>query len=296
MPNSGHDCPEELLQIAETVTSHPGAASKPTRTVRELIGWFGNRGRGRYVKERVHEVLADVGLRTEPDFRAVHLDASVAFHPKEAVARIDLDDPTTRVSRLLTADLRPNDPDGVHGLAQLRPEEPLSKATSLMLLNGFSQIPVLKGRSDIRGVVSWRSIGARIALGHDLPPETPVHRALDPVGAPVRLTDSILRAARRVAEEDFVLVVDSTRSNEVTGIVTASDLTDLFRDLSGAFILLGEIGSSTSARSSTAGSSPQSSRPSDVPRTKRRTTTSESRTCRLATFKPFSRRTNIGSG
>lgn len=63
----------------------------------------------------------------------------------------------------------------------------------------------------------------------------------------VRVPDPTGRRGRRglhwtlVDRNDFVLVTDPARNDEVTGIVTTADLSALLRDLTGSFILLGEI-------------------------------------------------------
>lgn len=229
--------PAPLQAVADAVAQADDGVPPPERTVRELIGWFGHRGRGVNVNAWISHTLASVELDTQPDFRSVPLDARVQFVVREQVVRIDLDDPTTRVSRLDTADFRSSPGE----LASVKPEDPLQVAITLLLLHDYSQIPVIKGRSFVKGVVSWRSIGARISQGLTVGSDTRVNDVMDTDVATVRLSDSILQAVELIVRNDFVLVVDPTRNDEVTGIVTTADLSALFRDLTGSFILLGEI-------------------------------------------------------
>ena len=156
---------------------------------------------------------------------------------REEVVRIDLDDPTTRVSRLETADFRASPGE----LAFVKAEDPVAKATTALLINDYSQVPVLAGTRQIKGVVSWKSIGARISQGLTIGSDTRMNDVMDMDVATVRLSDSILQAVELIVQNDFVLVVDPARGSEVTGIVTTADLSALFRDLAGSFILLGEI-------------------------------------------------------
>ena len=181
--------------------------------------------------------FASLGLDTKPDFRAVHLDASVVLTEREEVVRAELDDPTTRVSRLSTADFRSSPGD----LVSVRSEDSVERAVTLMLLHDFSQLPVLAGPRQAKGVVSWKSLATRVSQGLAVGDTTSVREVMDTAFSTVRLDDSILEAVEFIVRDDFVLVSDATKGGEITGIVTTADLSELFRDLATPFLLLGEI-------------------------------------------------------
>jgi CBS domain-containing protein len=85
----------------------------------------------------------------------------IAFPGSEITTRnlALITDPTFRVGRLRSANTPP---------ISVTPNSSLAEATTKMLLNDFSQLPVINGSpnsSNVKGVVSWRSIGIRQVLG-----------------------------------------------------------------------------------------------------------------------------------
>jgi len=110
----------------------------------------------------------------------------------------------------------------------------VGQAATIMLANDFSQLPVMNG-STLKGMISWRSIGRRLALGQPcgtaLACMVPVHV--------VSKETSLFEAISQVDRHDAVVVRDST--NRICGIVTANDFSQQFRQLAEPFLLLGEI-------------------------------------------------------
>ncbi|MFD2783740.1 CBS domain-containing protein [Novosphingobium pokkalii] len=104
-----------------------------------------------------------------------------------------------------------------------------------MMLNDFSQLPVMVGERDVKGVVTWSSIAMRLVVGEMS------ERLIDYTTKPIVLeTDaSIFEAIEEIVRHDFVLVRD--RERRIVGIVTAADLSLQFRALSEPFLLLSEI-------------------------------------------------------
>jgi predicted transcriptional regulator len=104
-----------------------------------------------------------------------------------------------------------------------------------MLTNDFSQLPVMSGEREVKGVISWSSIARRLALGRD------GKRVQDLVDQhqEIRADSSIFAAIPVVAQHGYVLVRGS--DNRIIGIVTASDLNFQFQQLAEPFLLLGEI-------------------------------------------------------
>jgi CBS domain-containing protein len=225
-------------------------------TVRELLGWFGAKRRGSSIVYTIKDALYDNNLRTEPDFQFQYLDGPLEFKigkRKGDVFRWDEDstastpsaeillfpsgqggpsgrpiitDPTYRIGRLPSANVIPT---------PVTPNTNLSVAITLMLGYDFSQLPVMIGQRDVKGVISWASIGARLALGRAC---TEVRECMD---APriISSDTSIFDAIAEIVRDQYVLIRDS--SNKISGIVTASDLSEQFRRLTEPFLLLGEI-------------------------------------------------------
>ena len=200
--------------------------------MRELLGKYGFMRRGDYINNEILNQLDEQDLRIVPDFRSAWLDHQV---------RVELDpqdgnnfpvgpqpDPTPRVDMLAAAH---NSPMRVH------PDDALSAATTLMQLHDFSQLPVMTNKRDLKGVVSWRSVGARLALKHDCQ----YVRDCMEFAVEIRKDTPLFQAISTVAQRGYVLVRDADLGNVISGIVTATDLSDQLVKLAGPFLLAGEI-------------------------------------------------------
>jgi len=116
----------------------------------------------------------------------------------------------------------------------VKPDNQLSEATTLMLTNDFSQLPVMISEREVKGAVSWKSIGCRLSLSKKC---TLVKDCMDPAQV-IDAEASLFEAINIIAEHDYVLVRAHDRT--ICGIVTASDLSQQFRNLSEPFLLIGE--------------------------------------------------------
>lgn len=239
------EIPETLREIAERVRE--GRKSK--HTLRSLLGYFGQARRGSVVNHRIAEALAALDLRTEPDFRAALIDDQLQFVPADAPpvepppagddevqekvyvghdARRD--GSTFRVVRFLDEEKL------ARGLTSLAPDATVAEAVTLMLARDYSQIPVMTGERDLKGIVGWEAIGSAFGLG-----EVPqyVRDCMATTDSIVGEDDSIFKLLDLVAQNEVALV--RARDRRFVTLFTAADLGVLYRDLSEQFILLGEI-------------------------------------------------------
>lgn len=125
-------------------------------------------------------------------------------------------------------------------LTHVSPNDPLQAATSRMMLNHFSQLPVLsKGEQvrahDIKGMISWRSIAHSRARGNA---ENEVRYHMEKPHT-VSLHSTLLEAMELVSRHDAVLVLDGARN--VTGIVTIEDLNREFVRLTEPFLVVAQL-------------------------------------------------------
>ncbi len=104
-----------------------------------------------------------------------------------------------------------------------------------MMENDLSQIPVMVNERDVKGIVTWQSIGSRLALGAIGFTAKDVMEKVQIVSS----YESIFEIIDQVVRYDYVLV--RGEDNRITGIITASDLSVQFRQLSEAFLILSEI-------------------------------------------------------
>ena len=222
---------ERLQRIADRMKAELDGGATPVgepTTVREFLGWFGYSRRSDNRIRRIRTKFAELNLRTVPDFEREHIDGdiSIELDMETAGVRKDPVDPTVRIRVLPTARCK---------LTSVQPNNPLSKATTLMLIKDFSQLPVMGNNRDVKGVVSWRSIGTAFALGRlgdEVRHGMEEHREIA-IDAP------LLDAITDIWEHGYVLVRDVDRT--ISGIVTASDLARQFAQLAQPFLVIGEI-------------------------------------------------------
>jgi CBS domain-containing protein len=202
-----------------------------------------------YIRRALHEA----GLRTEPDFESAYLDAPMRFalsdpakddtpgevlrvevadtitvsdHAQVRIVSTAFADPTFRVSKLAAANRTP---------VSLQPDSTITEAVTLMMANDFSQLPIISGERNVKGVVSWRSIGSRLALGQ----QPAAARDAMETYAEVSADASLFAAIPVIVEHQYVLVRGPDQ--RIVGIVTTSDLSLQFRQLAEPFLLLGEV-------------------------------------------------------
>lgn len=144
----------------------------------------------------------------------------------QGVADDSAPDPTYRISSLASANRAP---------VCVAPDATLQQVTTLMMSNDFSQLPVLTGTRDVKGIVGWKTIGTRLAL------KRPIATAKDCMEDAIVLASSepLFSAISIIAAHDYVLI--QTQDKTICGIVTASDLNEQFRLLAEPFLLVGEI-------------------------------------------------------
>lgn len=174
----------------------------------------------------IRQDLASNILITVPDFESTWYYGQISFKNSMAEGATATEDPTIRLSLLEAANREP---------ISIAPDESLQKAIAVIIAKDFSQLPIMTGRRELKGMLSWRSIGSRLALGRQcslvrecmdkpevLPSDTPLFEAIE-----------------AIAKAGCVLV----RSPEKTicGIVTATDLNDQFLQLAESFLLISEI-------------------------------------------------------
>ena len=208
-----------------------GAAPTPVRlTVRELIAHFGYSRRKDSVVSHIRNSLERFNLVTDQDFVVGWIDSTITIQldpeAQNAPQPLAVSDPTHRIGSLDAAN---NKPMGVP------PDRPLFAATTIMQLHDFSQLPVMSSEHTVSGIVSWNSIGARLAIGREC---TYVRDCMDP-HVEVSVTTPLFEAIATIAEHGYVLI--RGQDHRITGIVTATDLSLQFMQLAGPFLFVGEI-------------------------------------------------------
>ena len=136
-------------------------------------------------------------------------------------------DPTFRIGNLPAANA---------GVTTVSQDDPIKRAVTKMLQYDFSQLPIMQGEREVKGVISWRSIASRNAMNRKCERIADCNEDAQVIDANGTLFDAV----PTVAKFGYVLVRDS-QSRKITGIVTASDLNLHFQQLTQPFLLLREI-------------------------------------------------------
>jgi CBS domain-containing protein len=237
---------EYLKQVAEDLA----AGKSRYTTVRQLLAEFGYQRRGSNKADEVKRALKKHKLTTEPDLLVPYIDERIYFkalaparsepkpavEPEAVVEPVASDpipggnDPTYRINKLEAANLAA----AGRKLVSVAPSTNIEAAVTEMLAGDFSQLPVMNGNT-VKGMVSWRSLGKRLALGQCC------KTAQDAMDEAVVVSSevSIFQAINDIVEYDYVLVQREDKT--ISGIVTTSDLSVQFRVLSEPFLILAEI-------------------------------------------------------
>jgi hypothetical protein len=174
---------DRLLELDEARSR--AQVGEPERlTVRELLRRWGAQERDRDVISQIDADLANHGLLTVPDFRAVGLDTMVSLTvtpgPEEAppthkptetdapsrafhLGTLSDEEESEEIGQTL-GNLLPDD----HLLISVTPSASLNQAVTQMFMYDFSQVPVLSGERDLRGAITWRSIAVARQAGADI--------------------------------------------------------------------------------------------------------------------------------
>ncbi|MBV9498949.1 MAG: hypothetical protein JO138_06230, partial [Acidobacteriaceae bacterium] len=134
-------------------------------------------------------------------------------------------DPIVRVTSLAAAN---------RGVVSVSANDKLDKATTLMLFENYSQLAVMQGARDVKGMISWESIARRSMQS---PPPSTVQDCMTEARI-VNATDALFQTLPEVEQYGYVLVRDK---GKITGIVTASDFATELASMSQAFISIGTI-------------------------------------------------------
>lgn len=213
-------------RLTAIATHLKNGVNPPSETLYVFLGWFGVERRGWRHVSWIRSVLAKHGLATQPDFESAYYYGSINFVNATAQGAGEAADPTVRLFELQAANRTP---------VSVAPDETLQKAVSQMLAKDYSQLPVITGTRDVKGLFSWKSLGSRLALRL---PCTFVRDCMD-VARVLPYDASLFDAIKVVAAEDCVVVqaLDKT----ICGIVTATDLNEQFLLLAEPFLLVGEV-------------------------------------------------------
>ncbi|MBF6231831.1 CBS domain-containing protein [Nocardia farcinica] len=208
--------------------------------VADLLEYFGFRTRNYDTVPVITKALQAAGLTTTPSFATCRRDARVMIVAADDAPNQPIEDPEGDQFLPGTLPQRPflvGDLPAARGrLISVTSDVSLTKAVHLMRSHDISQIPVIDGSSDLKGVVTWQSVAAL----REKPHVTPTLAA-----ATVGTVDSaethheLFPRLPIIQKQGFLLVRE--RTGEFSGIITTADVTAHFHQSALPFFLIGEI-------------------------------------------------------
>ncbi|CAA2140045.1 CBS domain-containing protein [Methylobacterium bullatum] len=240
---------QELNEVLSILRE--GKTFKPI-TIRDFLWWFDAQRRTENNVRYINEQLDIVGLRTVPDYTGIWVDTPITFElvsehqeeENEVEAQGDFNVSEASVEeQVLTGGNPTSDPSYTIGEiasanrtpVKVSPNSSLSEAMTLMMTRNFSQLPVMSNDRDVKGVISWESIGLRTSTNMHGPD---VQSYMD-IPHEIPISASLFNAINMIVDHNYVLIRGTDR--RITGIVTATDIALQFETISTPFLLIAEI-------------------------------------------------------
>ncbi len=209
-----------------------------------LMSTFDIRFRNDQAILHIEQALKDVGLSTLPYFATcgsqseIHIVPleTVGPHPSPSEDDEQEDEAGLRPGSLPHQSFRIGDLPCAHaGVDSVTSASDLTAATYIMHTKNFSQVPVMEDRYTVPGVVTWRSVAKMYAMGE----EVSLANALVEDPPVVHAHDDFFSVLPTICEHGYVLVREG--NGRISGIVTATDITQRFDVTAWPFFVVGEI-------------------------------------------------------
>lgn len=219
-------------EFFQRIKDKPEGESVSPRT---LISHLGYSRRGKWVCQEIDRMLAEFSLETSPYWADVWIDQEVQVRPTAtpttlSKARTKVTGAIKRINILDEANKAPD---------YVKPEDPITKAATLMLRNGYSQLPVSSStlqQSSIQGYISWQSIALKQISGNG---GDTVKDYMDKEVCILPSDTPILEAMESIHKYGFILVSDQSR--KICGMITAVDMSSTYKLLTEKFLLIEQI-------------------------------------------------------
>lgn len=210
--------------------------------VHQLLGMFRIRVRNEHTVLTISQALKHAGLFTVPYFATCSSATEVLVMPHQGTSETEMSDEADAAVEDLSPGSLPQHPLRIGdipaayaGVDSLPPSALLNQATFLMSMKNYSQLPIIEGRSNLCGVVTWKSVammygtGGASDLAASMVEDAPV----------VERSRDFFSALPLISEHGYVLV--RKNDGEFTGIVTGWDIAERFDATAKPFFVVGEI-------------------------------------------------------
>lgn len=196
-------------------------------TPRTLVAAVGYERRSPGACELIDKFLEENDLEVEPHYFEVWTDNEIELRPKPKAKKRRREDPIKRIGLLKAANTKPSTVEN---------NDKLEKAITLMMMNNYSQLPVMNGPRKVVGYISWETIGEARSKG------VVSEEVKDYKRDSIRLFKRdipLMQAIREIYRNDFIVVTESDGSP--CGIVTTADISSQFLTWTEPFVMLEQI-------------------------------------------------------
>jgi predicted transcriptional regulator len=216
---------DEFIEIVKEIVEHEKEFKMSPRT---FLGYFFCFKRTKGNNGRIDAYLQEQNLETIPNYINVYMDDAemTLKHKPKATSKTE-PDPIQRINILPSANKTP---------ITINRDARLNDAITLMMMNNFSQLPVMSSPKSVAGFISWNSIGEALSNGAT---SDQVKDFLITDFTIVPYDTPLLEAIKTVIQKEFVLV--QKKDKVFSGIVTIADISSQFLTLTEPFLLLEQI-------------------------------------------------------
>ncbi len=196
-------------------------------TPRTLVAAVGYEKRSPGACDLIDNFLKENDLEVEPHYFEVWIDSEIELRPKPKAKKRRREDPIKRIGLLKAANTKP---------AVVDNSDCLDKAITLMMMNNYSQLPVMGGPRKIVGFISWETIGEARSKGVDSNEVKDYKRENIKV---YKRDTPLMLAIREIYCNDFIVVIEN--DGTPCGIVTTADVSSQFLTWTEPFVILEQI-------------------------------------------------------
>ena len=244
---------QDLLNDGLNIKFHNGEETEKTVKVRELLEWVGYKRRRGGAEDAVSKKLNVFSVTTEPDFRDAHIDADVKLKINSSVNSKNLTPASTKQTTEVQEPPPPSpsqNREEKHLLAvgrleaankmpvSVKDDDTLDRAIALMTKHNYSQLPIIKNEYNATGLISWKSISKILLQQNKIPSSDLKVSAFREDHVEIKYESSLFDAFSTFKLHDAIIVKSGAK---ISGIITPTDLSEQFIELSEAFIKIGQI-------------------------------------------------------
>lgn len=215
----------EFTEIIKEITTNKDSSF--SISPRDLLRYLGCEKRTSGNVAYVNHFLQLNNLITEPDYKDVWLDGEIIIKHKDTAKTKLGKNSILPIGILPSANIPPQ---------TINRDAKISEAVTLMMMNNYSQLPVMSNPKSVAGFISWETLAIAITNGNK---SEDVKDYLKTDLKILNRDTPLIEAIKIVINEGVVLVQEKDKS--LCGIITIADISKQFFVLTEPFLLLERI-------------------------------------------------------